>query len=201
VSFSVKVKNGFVTFDVRYEGHRTPTDVHVHVGGRDGPALIGYDHIPDDLNARRGFELQVSEGNPNLPRTEDGHLRWETSFTLVWTFSDSPHEEIDPDHPVYPSMAEKIAALLEALGKAVGRGRCFIATAAFGSPLEIEVLRLQLWRERVLRPTVVGRAVIALYSLVSPPLARLIERRREGILGSLVRFALRRFLLLVDRMR
>lgn len=65
-------------------------------------------------------------------------------------------------------------------------GRCFIATAACGSACAHEVLSLQLFRDSILRQSVAGRLFIQVYQIMSPPLARIIDRNNE-----LRRFTLR----------
>ncbi|MCL5286509.1 MAG: hypothetical protein M1453_00735 [Acidobacteria bacterium] len=52
---------------------------------------------------------------------------------------------------------------------------CFIATAACGTDQAPEVVELRMFREKVLRQTRTGRAMIAVYETVSPPLARVIR--------------------------
>jgi hypothetical protein len=57
-----------------------------------------------------------------------------------------------------------------------GGSGCLIATAAFGSPLAREVAVLRVFRDHLLVPNRVGRAIVAAYYQLSPPLARTIAQ-------------------------
>jgi hypothetical protein len=65
---------------------------------------------------------------------------------------------------------------------------CFIATAAFGSPLASEVVTLRKFRDSVLRTSPLGKAFIILYYKYSPPAARFIQHHE--VLRTVARGAL-----------
>ena len=65
---------------------------------------------------------------------------------------------------------------------------CFIATAAFGSPLEPHVKLLRKFRDRFLLNSYVGRSFVGIYYKYSPPLADFIAR--HDILRLMVRWGL-----------
>lgn len=66
--------------------------------------------------------------------------------------------------------------------------RCFIATAAYGTPLAEEIMVLRRFRDTVLLPSKIGRRFVNWYYQVSPPLAKFISR--FWLLKALVRLAL-----------
>jgi len=73
-------------------------------------------------------------------------------------------------------------------GEGGGGGGCFIATAAYGSPMAREVQILREFRNRYLLSHTPGRQLVGVYNSLSPPLARAIAQ--SDALRSLVRTAL-----------
>lgn len=69
-----------------------------------------------------------------------------------------------------------------------GGGGCFIATAAFGSQLEPQVMLLREFRDRLLLPHAAGQKFVELYYTFSPPIASFIAE--HGWLKTVVRACL-----------
>jgi hypothetical protein len=69
-----------------------------------------------------------------------------------------------------------------------GGGPCFIATAAYGTPLAAEIDTLRAVRDGYMLDSAIGTAVVDLYYQVSPPIADVVAR--SPMLAALVRVLL-----------
>lgn len=79
------------------------------------------------------------------------------------------------------------------------KGACVVATAAYGSDLHADVVRLRQWRDAVLRRSWWGRQFIWWYYRCGPTAARVIERRHWA--RAVVRLCLRGCLRLIGGRR
>jgi len=101
--------------------------------------------------------------------------------------------KLDGDGPG-GAQAKALQASLEGKGAPQDKGRCFIATAACGSPEAPEVKTLRRLRDEVLVLRPAGRLLIRVYQATSPGAARMIESRpaaRKVVRSFLIRPAAR----------
>lgn len=56
---------------------------------------------------------------------------------------------------------------------------CFIATAAYGTPMAVEIDILRDFRDERMEPNRLGRNLITLYYKVSPPIASIVARSQK----------------------
>jgi hypothetical protein len=99
--------------------------------------------------------------------------------------------EIEPIQ-LFPPAATEAAPAAPAPEKTTKRKYCFIATAAYGSPLAREVILLQNYRDEYLTGRWLGEKFIHAYYRFSPPLARqlgrniILQRLTRGLLSPLI---------------
>lgn len=101
------------------------------------------------------------------------------------------HNDGDPstiEIQVYHFSGAQAVSNISAGGGGGGGGGCFIATAAFGSPLEKHVEILKRFRDVYLMPNRFGHAFVMCYYRYSPPIAEFIAQ--HGALKQIVRWSL-----------
>lgn len=74
---------------------------------------------------------------------------------------------------------------------------CFIATAAYGTPLAVEINELRVWRDTKLTTYFFGRKFIKYYYRLSPPVANFISKRQR--LRACIRFILKPIIIIVTK--
>lgn len=85
--------------------------------------------------------------------------------------------------------------LLATINKSTGA--CYIATAVYGSYDSDEVLVLRRFRDEILKPTKVGRKMVAFYYKYSPYLSK--KLKLNSIPSNIIKFILNRFIKFLNR--
>ena len=95
---------------------------------------------------------------------------------VVGNWSTLSYDGLHPNDAGSQALAEGFNAALPYSGSSSGGGGggCFIATAAFGSQLEPQVMLLRQFRDHVLLPNAAGQKFVELYYTWSPPIANFI---------------------------
>jgi hypothetical protein len=103
-----------------------------------------------------------------------------TQVTLYITDNGAYDDDPTTDRNVRDPSGLALASAPQTGGGDGGGGGCFIATAAFGSPMESQVKLLREFRDRVLLTNPAGRAFVNFYYAFSPPVADMITKHNTA---------------------
>ncbi len=125
------------------------------------------------IERRQGTEgsyAQIATTDSNITEYSDTGLKGGTTYYFrIFAYSTAG----DSDY------SNQASAKTSGFSASVS-GNCFIATAAFGSPMEKHVTILKEFRRRFLVTTWPGRKLVDLYNRWSPPLAGYISKSRPA---------------------
>lgn len=134
------------------------------------------------------------DAEPLIPEFKSSLIVWTCQATNNYYVVVAPYSELDAIN-VYGGYSLKISLYQEAeaqepeVSESKGGGtRCFIATAAFDTPYQREVMLLRTFRKKCLLQTNFGKDINKAYYFLSPPLAQTIQN--NTILKSFVRMGI-----------
>jgi len=135
------------------------------VGGTANPWYMKYDDVLSDTDINYAYTYRVRAYNHIAGQAE-------------------PPKHNDRYSAYSNEASAKGYSFSQLLTESGGTG-CFIATAAFGTPLAEEVIVLKKFRDNVLLKTVSGKEFVRFYYAFSPPIADFI--RNKSLLKTIVR--------------
>jgi len=167
----------------------------------DGDKTVSTRHDGNDreifvYDASSNIYEQITDNDieDRYPRISGDRIAWvggegQASEIFLNADIDPIDTDFDPDEPDEPNSPNTSgSAPQDGGGGGSSSGGCFLATAAFGSPMEKHVAILKDFRDTYLLPCALGRIFVKAYDKYSPPLAHFISKHE--ILKVAVRISL-----------
>lgn len=165
-------RDNILDTDVSYVGVNIHQGLMVNTDGIEVPTLF----FTVNFGATSGQAIVQEPGSNMLTVYEDGQVVFVDGDPLQFSAGDDDQQSLD-DYSDGPTPFEDDE---EETDHGSGGGGCFVATAAYGDRLHPEVVALRRFRELRLRKSMGGRALISIYGVIGPVLARFVNPRKPS---------------------
>ncbi|MBI4245208.1 MAG: PKD domain-containing protein [Planctomycetes bacterium] len=133
-----------------------------------------------------GYPASVTDGTEvysgtGTSKTDTGLTNGTACYYTIFAYDEVPNYSTGAQSSATPQGSSG--------GGGGGGGGCFIATAAYGTPMASDVVTLSRFRDTHLLTNPIGKRLVAFYYRMSPPIADFIARHEY--LRSMVRFILK----------
>lgn len=145
------------------------------------------DALKAQIAARNAVALKKMQENKPITPTEAAHLVHDTNSVIAHpdVSQDTKKKAAELQQTTVQALPEEERHFIAPIVTVPPESKCFIATAAYGSPLEPQVEAARHFRDEALEPSRLGHIMVRTYYGVSPPIARGIARSNP--LRSMVR--------------
>ncbi len=138
------------------------------------------------------YQYDSSSGTINIPNFNYSDIAEVAFLVCNNSAMDGQTVNFNTDGSPLPTVQGSASSVVGSSGKS----GCFIATAAYGSYLHPKVMLLRQFRDEYLMTNAPGRAFVALYYRLSPPLAHFIARHE--VMRAMTRYAITPLVMAVE---
>jgi hypothetical protein len=131
-----------------------------------------------------GYRIFYREKGQNYNYNHPAWQGTQTTATLYGLNDNTTYYFVSRAYDIYDNESENSVELryengIMFVSSGGGGGGCFVATAAYGSPLAPHVTLLRQFRDRFLQSHTTGKIFIRLYHRYSPPMANFISQHES----------------------